>query len=66
MAGGGLPSGRVVGATDALGQEVTMGKFGPEAVLNSIYGLCGLDVPVTLRQAGIVRDSSEGIPDLLG
>lgn len=66
MAGGGLPSGRVIGATDALGQDVTMGKFGPEALLNSIYGLCGLDVPVTLRQAGIVRDSSEGIPDLLG
>jgi hypothetical protein len=66
MAGGGLPSGRIVGATDASGQEVTQGLFGPEALVNSIYGLCGLDVPVTLRQAGLVKDSSEGIPGLLG
>ena len=42
------------------------GKFGPQALLNSVYTICGLDVPVTLRQAGLVRDSSEGIPGLLG
>jgi len=66
MAGGPLPSGRIIGATDANGETVTKGKFGPQALLNSVYDLCGLDVPVTLRQAGIVRESSEGIPDLLG
>ncbi|HTE19875.1 MAG TPA: DUF1501 domain-containing protein [Armatimonadota bacterium] len=65
MAGGGLPGGRAVGSTDESGAEVTGGKFGPDALLNSVYGLCGLDVPVTLRQAGIVKDSSEGIPGLL-
>lgn len=64
MAGGGLPSGRIIGATDDNALEVTQGKFGPENLVNSIYDLCGLDVPVTLRQAGLVKDSSEGIPDL--
>jgi hypothetical protein len=67
MAGGGLPGGRILGATDdETGQEVTDGRFGPEALVNSVYHMCGLDVPVTLRQAGIVQDSSEGIPGLLG
>jgi hypothetical protein len=66
MAGAGLPGGRIVGQTDATGQEVTQCRFGPEALLNSVYDMCGLDVPVTLRQAGIVKNSSEGIPGLLG
>jgi hypothetical protein len=65
MAGAGLPGGRIVGATDETGMEVVQGKFGPDALLNSVYTLCGLDVPVTLRQAGVVRDSSEGIPGLV-
>jgi len=66
MAGGGLPGGRIVGATDPNGQEVVTGKFGPQELLNSMYYMCGLDVPVTLRLAGIVKDSSEGIPGLHG
>jgi hypothetical protein len=65
LAGGGLPAGRVIGATDENGAEVVSGKFGPQALLNSVYDLCGLDVPVTLRQAGIVPDSSEGVPGLI-
>ena len=65
MAGAGLPGGRVVGATDENGMQVTDGKFGPQHLLNSVYEMCGLDVPVTLRQAGIVRDFSDGIPGLL-
>jgi uncharacterized protein (DUF1501 family) len=64
-AGAGLPGGRVLGRTDATGMEVTGGLFGPEALVNSVYELCGLDVPVTLRQAGIVTGSSEGIPGLV-
>ena len=40
---------RVVGGTDANGSEVTDGYFGPPALLNSVYGLCGLDVP-TLKK----------------
>ncbi|MFN3652788.1 MAG: DUF1501 domain-containing protein [Armatimonadota bacterium] len=66
MAGAGLPGGRVLGATSANGQEVVSGKFGPQELVNSVYEMCGLDVPVTLRQAGIVKDSSEGIPGLRG
>ncbi len=65
MAGAGLPGGRAVGATDENATEVVTGKFGPDALINSVYGMCGLDVPVTLRQAGLVRDSSEGIPGLV-
>lgn len=64
MAGGGMPGGRVLGASNETGEEAVSGKFGPEALVNSIYNFCGLDVPVTLRQAGIVKDSSEGIPGL--
>lgn len=66
MAGAGLPGGRILGATDENGMQVVDGKFGPQHLLNSVYEICGLDVPVTLRQAGIVRDFSEGIPGLLG
>jgi hypothetical protein len=66
MAGAGLEGGRTIGATDENGANVVDGKFGPQALLNSVYTICGLDVPVTLRQAGLVRDSSEGIPGLLG
>lgn len=65
MAGAGLPGGRIVGATDDTGSEVTDGQFGPQALLNSVYSMCGLDVPVTLRQAGVVPGSSEGIPGLV-
>lgn len=64
MAGAGLPGGRIVGATDANGDTVTDGHFGPQALVNSVYEICGLDVAVTLRQAGIVKDSAEGIPGL--
>lgn len=65
MAGGPVQGGRVVGATDELGAEVTNGKFGPVNLLNQIYELCGLDVPVTLRQAGLVPGTSEGVPGLI-
>lgn len=66
MAGAGLPGGRVLGATDENGAYVVDGRFEPQQLLNSVYEICGLDVPVTLRQAGIVRDTSEGIPGLHG
>ncbi len=65
MAGGGLEGGRILGNTDANGQEVTDGRFTPDQLVNSVYGLCGLDVPVTLRIAGIVPQGAEGIPGLI-
>jgi uncharacterized protein (DUF1501 family) len=64
-AGAGLPGGRAVGATDSSGMEVTDGKFEPHQLLNSVYELCGLDVPVTLRQAGLVPKDSAGVPGLI-
>jgi len=64
-AGGGLEGGRVLGATDATGQEIVEGRFEPEALVNSIYHLCGLDVAVQLRGAGIVKATSEGVPGLV-
>lgn len=64
-AGGGLESGRILGATSGDGMEVTSGRFGPTELINSIYHLAGLDVPITLRLAGLVPGSSEGIPGLV-
>lgn len=65
MAGGGLPAGRILGSTSDDGMEVTSGQFGPTQLVKSLYHLCGLDVAVTLRQAGLVPGDSEGIPDLV-
>lgn len=65
LAGGGLPAGRALGATDTNGQEIVEGRCEPEALVNSIYHLCGLDVAVTLRGAGLVKNSSEGVPGLI-
>lgn len=65
MAGGGLEGGRVLGATDETGMEIASGGFTPQHLLNSIYRMCGLNVAVTLREAGIIRDEAEGIPGLI-
>ncbi len=65
IGGGGIPCGRRIGATNDNGMEITDGRFEPQSLLNSIYTLCGLDVSVGLRQAGITGDNSEGVPGLI-
>jgi uncharacterized protein (DUF1501 family) len=64
IAGGGVPGGRVLGASDALGAAPDGSGVSPEMLAASIYRLLGLDVTVALREAGIVRDST-GVPQLM-
>jgi hypothetical protein len=64
IAGGGVPGGRVLGASDAQGAAPDGHGVSPEMLAASIYGNLGLDVTVALREAGVVRDSL-GIPGLL-
>jgi len=64
VAGGGVPGGRVMGASDPQGGAPDGNGVSPEMLAASIYRILGLDVTVTLREAGIVRDSS-GVPGLM-
>lgn len=64
IAGGGVPGGRVMGASDPQGAAPDGNGVSPEMLTASIYRLLGLDVTVTLREAGIVRDST-GVPGLM-
>ncbi len=43
LAGGGFKGGRVIGATDAKGEQVTDRPVYPEDVIASMYELLGLD-----------------------
>lgn len=42
-AGGGIPTGRVIGATDRLGEDVTDRRVGPQDFLATIYKHLGID-----------------------
>jgi uncharacterized protein (DUF1501 family) len=42
-AGGGIPVGRVLGATDRLGEDVADGRVGPQDFLATIYHHLGID-----------------------
>jgi uncharacterized protein (DUF1501 family) len=42
-AGGGIPTGRVIGATDRLGEDVKDGRVGPQDFLATIYRHLGID-----------------------
>ncbi len=64
VAGGGVPGGRVLGASDATGAYPDGPGVTPEALASSIYRIMGLDVGVALREASVVRDST-GIPGLM-
>ncbi len=61
-AGGGLPGGRVLGATDKRGEDVVEGRVGPQDFLATIYHHLGIDYEnVTLpdftgRPVPIVRE----------
>ena len=64
IAGGGVPGGRVLGASDATGAYPDGPGVTPESLASSIYRIMGLDVGVALREANVVRDST-GIPGLM-
>jgi uncharacterized protein (DUF1501 family) len=43
VAGGGLPMGRVIGATDALAEQITSRAYTPQNMLATIYRHLGID-----------------------
>ena len=69
-AGGGISTGRVVGATDRLGEDVTDRRVGPQDFLATIYHHLGIDYDhVTLPdQAGKpihIVQNGKAIPELV-
>jgi uncharacterized protein (DUF1501 family) len=70
-AGGGIQTGRVVGATDARGEDVVERMCGPDDFLATIYHHLGIDSSTTLikdfsgRPTPIV-DHGKPIPELMG
>jgi len=65
IGGGGIPGGRVIGASDAEGAYPASTPVTPEMRAASVFSLMGLDVNVKLRAENLVADS-RGIPGLLG
>jgi uncharacterized protein (DUF1501 family) len=69
-AGGGIPTGQVIGATDSRGEDVTDHRAGPQDFLATIYQHLGIDyqrvtVPDRLgRPIPIVSDGGRAIPEL--
>jgi hypothetical protein len=69
-AGGGIPTGQVIGATDARGEDVTDHRAGPQDFLATIYQHLGIDyrrvtIPDRLgRPISIVSDGGRAIPEL--
>ena len=43
FAGGGIPTGQVIGATDRRGEEVVERRLGPQDFLATIYRHLGID-----------------------
>lgn len=72
FAGGGIPTGRVIGATDKLGEDVTDRRAGPQDFLATIYRHLGIDYENTAlpdqtgRPVHIVTDGGKPIPGLTG
>jgi hypothetical protein len=48
MAGGGLRTGQVIGATDARGEKVIGRPIGLQGVLTTLYHVLGIDPSLTL------------------
>jgi hypothetical protein len=49
MAGGGLRTGQIIGATDGRGEKVTGRRIGLQNVLSTLYHVLGIDPALTLR-----------------
>ncbi len=48
MAGGGLRTGQIIGATDARGEKVIGRPIGLQNVLSTLYHVLGIDPSLTL------------------
>lgn len=70
-AGGGIRTGRVIGATDRLGEDVTDRRVGPQDFLATIYRHLGIDYETAMvpdqngRPIHIVQ-GGKAIPELVG
>lgn len=69
-AGGGLPGGRVIGATDRRGEEVIDGRVGPHDFLATIYRHLGIDyehvtIPDRLGRPMPIVSGGRAIPGLV-
>ena len=67
IAGGGFMGGRVVGASNATGEEVAERPVYPADVIGSIYGQLGIPADAALPHpqgalTHVVPDASEGVP----
>jgi uncharacterized protein (DUF1501 family) len=67
VAGGGFKGGRVVGATDARGEEVKQRPVYPGDVIGTIYKLLGIDPSAALPNpqgltVSVMRTPAEGVP----
>jgi hypothetical protein len=65
IGGGGIPGGRVIGASDAQGGYPDSTPVTPEMRAASVFSLLGLDVSVKLRAENLIADA-RGIPGLMG
>jgi uncharacterized protein (DUF1501 family) len=69
-AGGGIPTGQVIGSTDSRGEDVADHRAGPQDFLATIYQHLGIDyqrvtIPDRLgRPVPIVSDGGRAIPEL--
>ena len=69
MAGGGLKTGQVIGATDRLAQEATKRKMSLQHVFATVYRQLGINVNATLNDPNgrphYLLDQREPIPELI-
>ncbi len=69
MAGGGLKTGQVVGASDARGEQVKTGPITPQMMLATLYHVLGIDPAMTLPDHNgrpmYVLDERQPIEELL-
>lgn len=70
MAGGGIPGGRILGATDKTGTEVTDLPVEPEDLLYTLYNIMGIDAghefQTPIGRPAKVVNGGKMIPGLLG
>lgn len=69
LAGGGLRTGQVVGATDSRAERPKTHRYGPQNVLATLYHLLGIDPSQTFASAAgrsmYILDEREPVAELL-
>jgi uncharacterized protein (DUF1501 family) len=68
LAGGGLKTGQVIGATDARGERVAGPPIGMQNVLATLYPILGIDPATTIRDHNgrpqYLLEDRQGVPGL--